>query len=222
MVDPRLALDLYKAAFVPLFSETTVDGSRKYVTPSGKSYPSVTTILGSIKNEHLEQWKARIGEEKAEEIKNAACNRGSKFHHLVEDFYEGKKIDLTEDNPGVTLFKIFRSILPKLQPLELELPLWSDYLQTAGRADCIGYYEGELSLVDFKTSRTLKSADRIENYFLQATIYSLMLFEKTKIDCKQIVILISTEEGFPQVFKRMRNDYIKKAVNIIRSYYADK
>lgn len=219
MVDPYIAIREFKKKYVPHFSETKINGKRQYVTPSNSVYPSVTTILSSFKNEGLEKWKQAVGEEKAKEICDAAATSGTFFHKLVEKYFEGEEINLTPDSRGVILFKSFRTILPKIEPLALELPLWSDRLKTAGRADCVGFYEGKLSLIDFKTSRKTKKANLIENYFLQATIYSLMLYEQTKIDCKQIVILISTDSGVPQVFKRNRNDFIKKTLEKIKAYY---
>jgi len=39
-----------------------IDGKRFYVTPDGKNYPSITTILAQQENLGLEAWKAKVGE----------------------------------------------------------------------------------------------------------------------------------------------------------------
>ena len=50
----------------------TVEG-RRYVSPDGEKLPSVTTILEATKSEEsknaLFQWRKRVGEQKAKEIK---------------------------------------------------------------------------------------------------------------------------------------------------------
>ena len=38
---------------------------RRYRTPGGNVYPSITTVLGSIKNKELEAWRERVGNEYA-------------------------------------------------------------------------------------------------------------------------------------------------------------
>ena len=42
---------------------------RRYKVPSGKLYPSVTTVTGHLSNASLDAWKKRVGEE--EEIGRA-------------------------------------------------------------------------------------------------------------------------------------------------------
>ena len=42
----------------------TIEGSRRYATPEGKIYPSVTTILShSTDKTYLIEWRKRVGEE---------------------------------------------------------------------------------------------------------------------------------------------------------------
>jgi ATP-dependent exoDNAse (exonuclease V) beta subunit len=38
----------------------------------------------------------------------------------------------------------------------IERTLYSEYLGLAGRVDCIAEYEGELAVIDFKTSEKIK------------------------------------------------------------------
>ena len=61
-----------------------IDGRRFYVTPDGKKYPSITTVLGHFKKQQLKEWRDRIGHEEAGKITRRASTRGTKFHNLME------------------------------------------------------------------------------------------------------------------------------------------
>ena len=83
----------------------------------------------------------------------------------------------------------------------IEQPLFSDRLKIAGRCDCIGMWDGVLSIIDWKTSSRLKDKNHIENYFMQATAYSEMFEERTSMPIEQLVIAIAVEgETLPQIF----------------------
>ena len=41
---------------------------RRYVTIDGNAYPSVTTVLSIINEDKIAAWRAKVGEEKANEI----------------------------------------------------------------------------------------------------------------------------------------------------------
>lgn len=67
---------------------SNVDGQRKYNTPTGP-VPSVTTILGKTKDmTHLNNWKKRVGEKKAQEIVTEAASVGTRMHKYLEDYVE--------------------------------------------------------------------------------------------------------------------------------------
>ena len=57
---------------------------RRYETPSGALYPSVTTILSHKSKPFIQAWRKRIGEKEADKISSRAARRGTKIHHLVE------------------------------------------------------------------------------------------------------------------------------------------
>jgi len=77
-----------KYNYVQLKRET-IDGSRKYVTPDGYKVPSVTTILDATKSEEskqaLQNWRKRVGVQKAQEITTEAAGRGTRMHKWLED-----------------------------------------------------------------------------------------------------------------------------------------
>ena len=67
-----------------------IDGKRLYLTPDGKSLPSVTTILDRTKSEEkkkaLANWKKRVGTEQAQQITTEAASRGTRMHKYLEDY----------------------------------------------------------------------------------------------------------------------------------------
>ena len=68
----------------------TIEGKRYYATPDGKNLPSVTTILDKTKPpekvEALNQWRRRVGAEKAQQITTEAANRGTRMHTYLEHY----------------------------------------------------------------------------------------------------------------------------------------
>ena len=101
-----------------------------------------------------------------------------------------------------------------------EAALWSKQLGMAGRVDCIGEYEGELSVIDFKTSKRVKSHEDIEDYFWQTTAYSLMYEELIGNPINNLVIIMAVEDRPPLVFKQKTEDHIQGLVKAIQ-YYKD-
>lgn len=207
---------------VPLLElETeTINNKRCYVTPKGK-YPSITSILGSFPKPHLQEWKNRIGEEEANKITKRFANKGTKIHELAEQYLLNKEIDKTKYMPDVMEgFYSFKTLLNNINNIHhLEIPVYSDKLKFAGRVDCIGEYNGILSIIDFKNSRRLKKEEWIQDYFIQATAYGLAYYELTNLKPKQIVILIAVENEFPQVFIKPIKEFIAPTINKIKEYY---
>jgi genome maintenance exonuclease 1 len=167
------------------------------------------------------EWRQRVGEEEANRITRTAASRGKKLHSICEQYLLNEEIDKSKYMPD-TLYSFyqFKPLLNKISDIHfLEAPLYSDKLKVAGRVDCIGYYEGDLSIIDFKTSQREKNEEWIEDYFIQACFYSLCYAELTGIVAKNIVILISVEDGENQVFVKKPKEYIPKTVKKIKDYY---
>jgi len=222
LVDEKLIIRDFEAKYLNTISDEIIPGiGRLYKTPDGSKYPSVTTVLSAMSdNTWLDDWREAIGEKHANEITKNACLRGTSMHHLLEKHLLNEELD--KEELGWWFYKQLLIYVNKIEYYAVELPLWSDQLKIAGRVDCIGLYENKLSIIDFKTSKKSKRATDIENYFLQCTIYALMLFELTGVFSKNIIVLIATEEGVPQVFRRKTLDYAKQAVLVIRKYHSSK
>jgi ATP-dependent exoDNAse (exonuclease V) beta subunit len=204
-----------------ILCETTEKG-RKYVTPQGKQYPSITTILGKVMSDGwVEEWKAAVGEEAADRVRRVAAQRGERVHSLVESFLDNREIDLRREMPNVSA--AFKSIRPVLEQhvnrIRLqEKPLYSDFLKAAGRVDLVAEYDGVLSIIDIKTSSKVKMADDIHNYFMQETAYAIMFEERTQIPVEQIVTVMAVDFSSPLVFIEKRDNWSNSLANVIAEY----
>jgi hypothetical protein len=196
---------------------TEKDGKRYYITPDGV-FPSVTTVLGEkLDKSGLELWKAKVGVEKAEQISRQAATRGSAVHKLCEDYLMNDVIDSRKVMPfNMMTFNTIKPILDKNinKVYGVEAALYSKKLNTAGTSDLLAEYNGVNSIVDFKTSRKEKKEEWIQNYFLQATIYSMMAEELTNLKFPQIVIIISNDDYEVQTFIKNRDDYKDKVLEL--------
>ena len=202
----------------------TEDKKRFYLTPEGNKYPSVTTVCSLATIDSIKKWRKRVGNERANKISSKASSRGTKVNKLVEDYVNNKELDFENVLP-VNLF-MFKQIKPILDTyLEnvyaIECPLYSDYLETAGRVDCIGTFKGKPAIIDFKTANKRKQRSWIHNYFMQEAAYAVMFEERTKIPISRIVTVIAVEQDEPQLFIEKRDDYIN-LFQQYRSLYKEK
>ena len=195
---------------------TEVDGKRHYLTPEGV-FPSVTTVLSrKTSKQSLDEWRARVGEEEANRVMKLATDRGTAVHNICENYILNK-----EYTRGVmpTDMHTFLQIKPYLDlnvgsVYAVEAPLWSSRLKTAGRTDLLAGWQGVNSIIDFKTSKRPKKEEYIENYFIQATCYSLMAEERTALKFPQIVIVIAVDHEDPQIFVRDRDQYVDRVLEV--------
>ena len=197
-------------------------GTRKYITPQNKHYPSITTLLGSLKDQTgLAVWRNREGATIAECISKLQMEYGTRMHEMIEHYLKNEDISY-EKSEGVVRY--FHGLMPLLQNITnirtQEHPLYSDELRVAGTVDCVAEYEGELSVIDFKVSRKIKKPQWIEDYFIQATAYSIMWKELTGEEINQIVILMSVQDdGSGIQYVRKPSDFIDKLKSKLREYY---
>jgi genome maintenance exonuclease 1 len=201
-----------------LVSRTESDGRRVYVLPDGSKLLSVTTVVGLKSREKFLDWRLQVGEEEANRVSKKASSRGTAVHSLCEDYLNNKELD--KSNPGA--FEMFRDIKPLLNNINnihyQEQALWSTKLKLAGRVDCIGEYEGELSVIDFKTSKRAKSLEDIQDYFWQTCAYALMYEEHVGVSIHSLVIIMAVEDGPPLVFKQRTRDHINGLIKAIQYY----
>ena len=197
---------------------TLDNGKRYYVTPEGKKYPSITTMLSHFSKQSIIEWRNRIGHEEANKISRQASTRGTRLHSIVEKYIANE--DMNIENPQQ--LEMFKSILPYLNNIDnvylQEKYLYSNHLRLAGTVDCIAEYKGRLNVIDFKTSSKPKREDWIEGYFVQAAAYAIMFEERYKIPVPRITILIAVENDYPQIFQKKRDEFVPRLLEMRDEY----
>ena len=191
------------------------EGFRQYVLPSGGKYHSVTTVTGHKKNAFFAEWRRKNPKES-----RRVLNRGNKLHNAIEKYLNNEENFL--DKLGPNEYILFEQLLPELNSIEnitcQEVALWSDMLELAGRVDCIGEYNGKMSVIDFKGSTRNKRKEDIDNYFMQATAYAIMWQERTGIKIDNIAILMSCEDGTVSVFESNPMKHTRDLFQCIQDY----
>ena len=202
----------------------TIDGKRYYVTPQGNKYPSITTVIGSNakKQAGLAKWRARVGKDKAQAKSTRSATRGTRYHKLVEDYLNNildKKKYHDMPLPWF-MFNKSQKVLDRINNIYLqEAALYSDVLKLAGRVDCIAEFDGVLSIIDFKTSADKKPEKYLMDYYVQECGYACMLQELYGITVQQLVTIVATEEGEPQVsVVRPKKEYLILLQEYIQEY----
>lgn len=206
---------------IPKLKRIDSPTGRVYETPGGKNYPSVTSVVSLHSQDGIKQWRARVGEEEASRITTRASKRGTSIHSLCEDYIKtGKAV------PDMVDVEMFGDLVPHLDKIDnvhcLETQLFSHHLQVAGTVDCIGEYDGKMSVIDFKTSAKPKRKEWIHGYFMQTSAYAVMFEELTGIPVTNLVIIMGVDNHEPVIFQEKRNDWIKEFIELRSQYRAVK
>ena len=196
-------------------------GCRLYELPSGQWVPSITSVTSFYNREKFIEWRKKIGDEKANRITKRATTRGTDFHEIAQDYLEQKELIWEEHLPATQfMFHHAKPFLDKINNIHaIERTLYSEFFGIAGRVDCIGEYDGELAVIDFKTSEYIKPEAWLENYFVQETAYACMYYEMTGIPVKKLITIMTTPSGEVKVFdKRNKDEYIRLLVKYIKKF----
>jgi len=193
-----------------------------YQTPKGDIFPSITTILhktmSAEKQQSLQNWKEQ--ETAAQYITEESAMIGTQTHKLIENHLNG--VTQTDD---VRLLSVahFNNLIPFIQKINdihgTELRLYSNEMKLAGTSDCIAKYDGELSIIDYKTKRSNQQEEWMTDHFIQGTAYSQMFKELTGIEVKQIVILVSSEKNTRMEFVKRTEEYKDLLTQRLNQFY---
>ncbi len=213
----------HKFVSIPELQTESINGLRYYVGTNGKKLPSVTSILGRIYGGWVDEWKASVGEEVANRISRQAATRGTAIHKLCEDYIRNDPNHLKGHVPiNIEMFSKMKKHLHRIDNIfAIESPLFSEATGCAGRVDCIAEFDGIPSIIDYKTSRRIKTEEDIESYFVQMTLYSLMFEDMTSIKCKQLVVIMGVDHEDALAFIVNRKNYVKRAAEVIQTFYKD-
>ena len=152
---------------------TLPDG--RYYQRNGEYYPSVTYVLSHYpKGKFFEDWLKKVGYS-ADYIVKKASEEGTQVHEMIEAYLNGEELKFLEHGrpmyaPNVwQMFLRFVDFWEEYKPtlIEAEIHLFSDELKIAGTCDMVCEINGELWVIDFKTSNHLQTT-----YDLQTAIYA--------------------------------------------------
>ena len=161
---------------IPQLKRVTIDGVRYYDVPNGDKLVSITSVISWINREIFLEWRKKVGTAEADKVTKAATSRGTDMHTLVEHYLKNEDLPTVQPLSDY-LFKIAKPTLQKINNIHaLETSLYSNQLGVAGTVDCIAEYEGELAVIDFKTSKKPKPREWIDHYFVQCAAYACMLY----------------------------------------------
>lgn len=187
-----------------------VNGKR-YHQWGDKIYPGVTTVLSETKDakskQALDKWRSDVGEDEAKEITRLACERGTEVHACIEDHLIG--IERKCDPQWLPFWDSIRPALVNVSNVQLIEGALYHSRGFAGSVDCVGEWEGELSIIDWKTSTKPKKDQWIDDYKLQTAAYcaavNKLYFEEFKALgmplIRRAVIVIALGDRSAQVFK---------------------
>jgi genome maintenance exonuclease 1 len=169
-----------KFDYTPLARES-VEGKRHYALPDGSRVPSVTTILEKTKPQEakqaLQEWRNRVGHDRAQQITTEAANRGTRMHTYLERYVKNNDIGEFPSNPFAqpSWFMAAQVILEGLGNVDeywgCEVPLYYSGLY-AGTTDCVGVWKGQPAIMDFKQTNKPKKREWVDDYFLQLAAYA--------------------------------------------------
>lgn len=209
----------YVEIVYPELERQTIDGVRYYDTPDGRKLVSITSVISHFNREKFRKWREKVGNEEADRVTKRATSRGTDMHTLSECYL--RNLELPQVQP-LSEF-LFKQAKPKLNRIDnihaIEQGLFSKQLGVAGTVDCIAEYDGELAVIDFKTSKQAKPREWIDGYFVQCAAYACMLYEMTGITVKKFVIIMSCEDGDVVVYEEYdKSKYIKLLSEYIRQF----
>ena len=201
-----------------LKSTTFPDGKRYYTLPDGTKLPSVTTVIGAKGKEAIMKWRKRVGEGEANKISRKASSRGTNVHTLCERYLNNESLgEIMPDAKAI--FLPLKPILNRINNIHYqECVLWSVNLGMAGRVDCIGEFDGVLSVIDFKTSKRIKKKEDIDSYFAQCVAYACMYEELIGQGINQIVIIMAVDNEEPLLFAEKTSDHLNTLLEYIKFY----
>jgi genome maintenance exonuclease 1 len=190
------------------------DTGRLYETPTGRRYPSATTILGIESEADIQAWRDKVGHAEADKISRKAANRGTKIHEACENYMQGlvHPWGMFDANPK-EMFGYLKPVLEDIDEIHaMETRLYSDTLQAAGTVDLIARYKGKMTILDWKTSGRVKSRDDIHSYFKQCAFYAQAFWERTGIVIPDITIAMAVDDFGLLLFEEKVREWVPEFI----------
>jgi hypothetical protein len=207
----------------PKSMRSLINGKRHYDIGNDK-LPSVTTILSATQSEEkrksLADWRARMGPEYADRVRDISAMRGTAMHKFLECYIDGTgHKDLTSIGKREAEPMAKRIIEAGLGDLEevwgQEVTLYYPGLY-AGATDIVGVYEGQPAIIDFKQTNKPKKREWITDYFDQLGAYCMAHNYVYGTKIQSGVILMCSKDLLFQKFEVSGNDFVRHQHNFLR------
>ena len=178
-------------------------GTRLYDI-NGARLPSVTTILARTKDQQfIKDWKAKVGEQEADRIKNLSSNRGTAMHKFLEHYILGTGYDdltaLGQEAKAMAKKIIDVGLAAVEEWYGSEITLYYPGLY-AGSTDLVCNHNGLETIVDFKQANRPKRKEWVEDYYLQIAAYAMAHDYVHNSNIEQGVIMMCTPDLYYQEF----------------------
>ena len=179
--------------FKPELKQINFLDRRVYKRDEGVYYPSVTTILQYMpKNKFFDNWLKDVGHN-ADLIMRKAGKEGTQVHEAAEALVKGEEVNWMDDYGNAKYSQIVWEMIlkfhdfwstykPKL--ISTEEFVFSDKFKYAGTADLLVEIDGEIWLLDLKTSNNLH-----RSYDLQLAAYAKAIEEAKGIKIQRTGII---------------------------------
>lgn len=202
----------------PSIKRMQSDIGRQYLTPDGAKVPSVTTVLDKTKPiekvQALNEWRKRVGHDKAAEITKNAASRGTIMHKRLEEFIVGEMKPPGSNVVHAQAAKMADAIIEQyIKPYVGEI--WGSEVNLyytglyAGTTDCVGIWKDKPAIMDFKQTNKPKKREWIDDYFLQLSAYAHAHNHIYGTEIKQGVILMCSGELETQLFELNLEEFDK-------------
>ena len=210
----------------PSLKRTDSNKTRLYKTPDG-DFPSVTTILDKTKDKtFLFEWRKRVGDEEANRISKEAAGLGTVFHKHLENYINNDErpsgsnfvYKLAKDMSDIVIEKGLSNV-DEVWGSEIGLYYPGLY---AGTTDLVGTHKGEPAIIDYKSTKSPKKEEWVEDYYLQCCAYALAHNElfKTKIN-KAVILMCSRKLQFQEFICEGKKfeEYSEKWTKRLEEFY---
>jgi ATP-dependent exoDNAse (exonuclease V) beta subunit len=204
-----------------------VTKKRVYLTPDGEKLPSVTTILSATKDmTHLNEWKKRVGEQKAQQIVTEASGIGTAMHSNLERFIAGLKRQ-PGNNPvhvqanAMADIIINNGLKDVNEVWAMEQSLYVPGLYS-GTTDLVAVYKGNPSICDYKQTNKPKKEEWVEDYKMQLVAYILAHNAVYKTNIREgHVFMCSRDLQYQQfdLWPKDYDEYEEKWLKKVEEYY---
>ena len=200
-------IEKFRDAFKEI-RRTLVDGTRYYIIEDKQvSYPSITSVISWVNRKKWAEWQQKVGLEEANRVRKHSTSRGTDLHKVFEVYLQNGDYQSLPEFKRPIIQMMFNSakkdIDKRLNNIHLqEQTMYSHKICLAGTVDLVCEVDGELAIVDFKTSKAEKPEEWLEDYFVQLSAYWAMFSEATGEAPKKLVVFLVGENGDVQIVER--------------------